>query len=223
MLHLPYTAMVLGFVTVGAVLAPRFSWVVLAGTLAAYFLGLGVGAHWLDQLPGMGSRYVRHWNDTSLWTAGLAGVGGGVALGALGVWLLREPGLAGFVLVEGFCAVGYPLAPVFRGVFHRDAVFAISWGSLPFLTSYYAESASLSPVVLALAALPGLVAVAEIRASRRSRELRKAGATVSGGVEEPGRSTSVRLRSSESFLRLLSFGTVAAAGALLVVRLVLGA
>lgn len=56
LLHPPYTLMVLSFVVLGAALAPAISWAFLMGTLIAYFLGLGLGAHLLDQIPGMGSR-----------------------------------------------------------------------------------------------------------------------------------------------------------------------
>ncbi len=173
MLHPPYTLMVLAFVTIGAALSPRLSWPVLAATLLAYFLGLGIGAHFLDQISGMGSRYVRHWSDRALWSVGLSSVGVAVGLGVLGAGLLLGPGILVFVVLQGIGALGYPLGPVFRGVLHRDSVFALSWGSLPFLTSYYAQAGQLTIGSLLLAGTFGAVAIAEIRVSRLSRQLRR--------------------------------------------------
>jgi len=173
MLHPPYTLMVLSFVVMGAALSPRFSVPVLVATLAAYFLGLGVGAHFLDQITGMGSRYVRHWSDLALWVGGLASLGAAIAIGVLGAWLVVGPGLLVLVAVQAACAFGYPLAPVFKGVLHRDSVFAVSWGSLPFLTSFYAQSGGVTVPALFLGGGLAAVAVAEIRISRISRRLRR--------------------------------------------------
>lgn len=173
MLHPPYTFMVFSFVTMGAAISRRFSLLVLVASLAAYFLGLGIGAHFLDQITGMGSRFVRHWSDRALWAIGLAALAGGVAIGVAGAILVAGPGLLLLVAIQAACAVGYPLAPLFRGVLHRDSVFAISWGSLPFLTSYYAQSGTITiPALVSSAALAG-IAVAEIRISRVSRSRRQ--------------------------------------------------
>jgi hypothetical protein len=217
MLHPPYTLMVLSFAAVGAVLAPTISLLVLGATLAAYFLGLGVGAHFLDQLPGMGSRYVRHWPSWALWAGGLGGVAAGVGIGVLGAWVRLGPPFLAWVLVQGLCALGYPLAPVFRGVFHRDSVFAVSWGSLPFLTSYYAQSGTISLAALAVAAVFAGAAVVEIRMSRWSRRARK-------GVPAPGGGLTPRLpsRVPDRVLQILSVGTTVVAFGLLAARLLAG-
>ena len=55
LLHPPYTAWHLAYVAIGAALAPTLDWTLLAGTLAAFFLGTGVGAHALDEW------HDRHW------------------------------------------------------------------------------------------------------------------------------------------------------------------
>jgi hypothetical protein len=218
MLHLPYTSMVLSFVVVGALLSPRISWSVLTGTVLAYFAALGVGAHFLDQLPGMGSRYVHHWPVWALWTVGLSGVATGVAIGISGVILLGEPLLLPLVIVQGLCALGYPLAPLFRGVLHRESIFAVSWGSLPCLTSYYAQSGTISIVALLIAAAFAGVALLEIRVSRRSRELR--GLALTDRAEPPsslGRVAS-EFRGPDRILEVLSLGTTLLAIGLLAGR-----
>jgi len=177
MLHLPYTSMVMGFVIVGAALAPDFSWPILGGTLLAYFLGLGIGAHLLDQLPGMGSRYVRHWPDGALWFGGFASLAGAVSIGVLGVLWCGGPVLLLLVIVQTVCAIGYPLAKWFRGALHRDSVFAISWGSLPFLTSFFVQAHTISVLSIIVAGLrrPGYrgdSSLARLPPAARSRELR---------------------------------------------------
>lgn len=211
MLHLPYTGMVLGFVVVGAALAPRVSWVVLGGMLLAYVLGLGIGAHFLDQVPGMGSRYVTHWPTWSLWTVGLAALASALALGLAGAWRFGGVPLVLLVVVQGLCAFGYPLKTWFGGVLHRDSVFAVSWGSLPFLTSYFAQAHGFTVGTLVTAGVFGGVALLEIRLSRASRQLR------SQARARPA--AKIRFRKLDLALELLSSGTILAALSVLAYRL----
>ncbi|MCI4351311.1 MAG: hypothetical protein L3K15_07350 [Thermoplasmata archaeon] len=219
MLHPPYTLMVLGFVIVGAAIAPRYAPGILAWTLVAYVLALGIGAHFLDQVPGMGSRYVRHWPARALWAVGLSGVGAGVAIGVAGAALVLGPWFLGLVAVQGICAIGYPIATLFRGVLHRDSVFAVSWGSLPFLTSFYAQSRGITLASLVIAAVFAAVAVLEIRLSRRSRELRRD----KGAVHEDARPDVLApFAAPERLLRGLSVGTVVVALGLLAARVLSG-
>jgi hypothetical protein len=221
MLHLPYTLMVLSFVLVGAAISPHISWTVLTGTLVAYFLGLGIGAHFLDQLPGMGSRYVRHWPSWGLWLGGAGGIGVAIALGILGsLWYLGWPILI-LVLIQAICAFGYPLAPVFRGLLHRESVFAISWGSLPFLTSFYAQSGTITiDAVLVAAGFAG-VAVLEIRLSRLSRRLRSGVPATSRDIRGRPVPPWVSNRGVDLALGVLAFGTFLLALALLTSRILI--
>ena len=52
LIHLPYTAWHLSYVVIGACLAPHVPGWRLVLTVVAFFLGLGVGAHALDELNG---------------------------------------------------------------------------------------------------------------------------------------------------------------------------
>jgi hypothetical protein len=223
MLHVPYTGMVLSFVLAGAVVSPRISWTILLATLLAYFLALGVGAHFLDQLPGMGSRYVHIWPPWMLAVVGFAGVGAGIGIGVLGSFLVLGPAFLVFVLIQAVGAFGYPLAPLFRGWLHRDSVFAIMWGSLPFLTSYYAQSRQIVSVPsVTLVATFAVIALIEIRASRWSRDLRRrARSEFSSGpeVEVPGTTAFHR---PDRILQVISLGTVALVTGAFAFRLVWG-
>ncbi|CAG0975224.1 MAG: hypothetical protein MPEBLZ_00896 [Candidatus Methanoperedens nitroreducens] len=71
-LHLPYTAMNLSFLAIGFGIAGIHRWDVFAWITAAYFLGPGIAAHSFDQLPGMGSSYVKYLMPTELLLLGLA-------------------------------------------------------------------------------------------------------------------------------------------------------
>lgn len=220
MLHLPYTLMVLSFVVVGAAVAPHISWTVLAVTLVAYFLGLGIGAHLLDQLPGMGSRYVRHWPTWALWTGGLLSIGAAVGIGIYGAIYLKSWGLVVLVGVQTVCAFGYPLAPVFKGYLHRDSVFALSWGALPFLTSFYVQTLTITLAALLLAATFALVAVVEIKVSRLAREMRAASRTGAASVEREV--TPPPFRRLDAALQALSAGTLLLGIGLLATRISVG-
>jgi hypothetical protein len=222
MLHLPYTLMVLSFVIFGAAVSPVFSWPVLWGALLAYFLGLGIGAHFLDQIPGMGSRYVFHWPPWALWMGGIGGVGAAVGIGISGAfWWFGLPFL-GFVAIQGLCAVGYPLARLFGGLLHRDSVFALSWGSLPFLTSFYAQSGHLSLASILLAGIFAAVAVVEIRISRLSRARRAAARLSLRSIAEGGSAHVQSFRIPDLALQSLALATLVLSLGLLLNRLIPG-
>jgi hypothetical protein len=221
MLHLPYTLMVLSFVAIGAALSPRISWLLLAGTILAYFLGLGVGAHFLDQVPGMGSRYVRHWTTRALWVCGSLALGVAVAIGVAGaLWYVGYPLLL-LVAVQATCALGYPLARWFGGALHRDSVFALSWGSLPFLTSYYAQSGAIDLQSVLVAIVFGGVAILEIRLSRASRRLRAQARSLSPFSPASAESASYPFQGFDRALQILSAGTIVIAVGLFAGRIAL--
>jgi hypothetical protein len=58
-------------------------------------------------------------------------------------------------------------------MFHNDLSFSFSWGFLPFVTSYFVNSATLTPFAVGFGTLAALAAAAEIRLSRRARNARK--------------------------------------------------
>ncbi len=173
MLHLPYTGMVLAFVVMGAALAPQFYPDRLLATILAYFLGLGIAAHAFDQLEPNGSHYLRR-----LTRADLRKIGGFAILGAVAVGgyyaLTVTPFLAIFIGLGVFFAFAYPLpSRMAGGLFHNNLSFSFSWGFLPFITSYYVNSLSITPQALLLGSLMALAAWTEIVLSRRARQARR--------------------------------------------------
>ena len=174
-LHLPYTAMVLAFVLAGGVTAPQVHLDRIGAALAAYFVGLGIGAHALDQLELGGSRYVEMLSGRELAIMAVLGLCGAAAIGlyyalAVTAWLLPLIG-AGL-----FFAVAYPLpSRMGNGLFHNELSFSFAWGFLPFVTGYFVESAMLTPFAIGAGAVAALAAAVEIRMSRRARAARKEG------------------------------------------------
>jgi len=209
-LHLPYTTMLLAFVAIGAAVSPAFHPDRLAAALVAYFLGLGIGAHSVDQLEPHGSHYVKKMSSRELaWSAAL-GLAGGTAIGSYYA-LTLTPWLVPLILANLFFAIAYPLpSRVAGGLFHNNLTFAFAWGFLPLLTSYFANSLTLASAGV-IACLPaGAAAWAEIRLSRRARSARKEGLSA------------VHYRWPEKALKLLVASTCSIALLLVVGRLVLG-
>ena len=100
LLHAPYTLWHLSYVAIGAALAPRMDWSVLAWTVLAFLLALGVAAHALDELHG---RPLRTRLPSSVLVAlAAASIAGacaiGIAVAARHTWWLlaawRQAGIA---------------------------------------------------------------------------------------------------------------------------------
>jgi hypothetical protein len=174
-LHLPYTAMVLSFVVAGTAAAPQVHLDRLVGAVVAYFLGLGIGAHALDQLEPGGSHYVGSLSRRELATMAALGEAAGVAIGmyyALTVTLWLVPLIALGLLF----ALAYPFpSRLLGGILHNNLSFSFAWGFLPFVTSYFVNSIELTPTSVVGGGLAALVAGAEVRLSRPARAARRAG------------------------------------------------
>ena len=118
LLHLPYTLWHLGYVALGAALAPQLDARVLAGTLLAFAIGLGVSAHALDELHGrpLGTRL----SDRALLALALGGfvvVAGLAVAGAILIspWVLAWAA-AGMALAAAYCLEWVPALHTLVGV-----------------------------------------------------------------------------------------------------------
>jgi hypothetical protein len=180
-LHPPYTAWHLSYVAFGAAAAPELHPARLWAALGAFFLGVGVAAHALDELHGHPLR--TRLSDRAL--AILAGVGlaGAVAIGVAGLFIVSAS-LAPFVVVGAFLVLAYNLE-LFGGRFHTDLWFAASWGAFPALTSFWANALGIASLAEAVAGVAVTLAcfglsLAQRRLSTPARELRRRTASVSG-------------------------------------------
>jgi hypothetical protein len=224
-LHPPYTAWHLSYVALGAAVAPEFHAVRLWAALGAFFLGVGIAAHALDELSGhpLGTRL----SDRTL--AVLAGVAlaGAVGIGIAGLFVVSFT-LLPFVLAGAFGVVAYNLE-LFGGRFHTDFWFAAAWGAFPALTGFWVMALGIHSIGEAVAGAGVTAAcfglsVAQRRLSTPVRELRRKTVSVSGtqvladGTEREVTSASLTAP-LDGALRILSASVVLLAVAAVAIRL----
>ena len=219
LLHPPYTAWHLSYVVIGAALAPRWRPGILGLALLAFFLGMGIGAHALDELKGrplqtrIGTRTLTALAVGSLAAAAAIGV---VTAIHTSLWLLV------FVVAGAFIAVAYNLE-LFGGRFHNGVWFALAWGALPVLATFFAAARGLRAEAVAAAAFATLVSYVQRVLSTPVRLVRRRVRAVSGRIELAGGTELPVTRETlagepERALRLLSAAMVALAVALVLVR-----
>ena len=137
LLHPPYTLWHLSYVAIGAAVMPPLVLWRLGGTLLAFFLAVGIGAHALDELHGrpLGTGI----NGILLVITAVLSITAAMVMGLLyGGWKLLP-----FVLVGAVLVFGYNLE-LFGGILHSDVGFALSWGAFPVLVGAYAQHWTLS-------------------------------------------------------------------------------
>jgi ubiquinone/menaquinone biosynthesis methyltransferase len=175
LLHPPYTAWHLSYVLLGAALAPTPDPKIVAGSLLAFFLAVGVASHSFDELQGrpLGTR-IPSGVLIALGSLGLIGAVaiGIVAAGMLGPWFLA------LVAVGAALVVSYGVE---TPIVHSDIGFAIAWGGFPVVASAVANGA---PLLATSAAAIGasLLSLAQRRLSTPVRRIRRKAEQVSGSV-----------------------------------------
>jgi hypothetical protein len=220
LLHPPYTAWHLSYVAIGAAVAPNVSAARLAASVVAFFLGVGVCAHALDELNGR-PLHTRIPRRILVALAG-ASLVGAVSLGFLGAaeltwWLLA------FVAFGSFIVLAYNLE-LFGRRFHSDLWFAVAWGAFPAVTGYFAQSGSLRWPVVPVAGACLFVSLAQRHLSTPARQLRRRVASVDGTIVlRDGREVPVDaalLRAApEAALRALAVAMALLAAGLVAARL----
>ena len=167
-LFLPYTGMVVSFAAWGS-FATNFSLERLAAICVLYFLALGISAHCLDSL---GSK-IKPWGMLSkkkIGTVSLISLGGAFAIG-LYYAFLDSSLLFSIGIAETFFLFVYNLE-LFNAKFHNNIVFVISWGILPVFAGSAIQTSTISPQLLVLAGIAGILSYLLIKTSRRYKELR---------------------------------------------------
>jgi hypothetical protein len=169
LLHPPYTLWHLSYVVIGIAMSP----VIYSGrsiaVLVAFFVGLGLGAHALDET--MGNPLHTKISKTRLYLVGFISLSVAILIGLYYVVVLSVLILP-FVAIESFFAVAYNLE-VFEKRFHTDLIFALSWGSIPFLTGYFVNSLSLSVATLVMAVGIGFLTYVQRTLSTQARLFRR--------------------------------------------------
>ena len=219
LLHPPYTAWHLSYVAIGAALAPHWRPGILGLALLAFFLGMGIGAHALDELMGrplqtrIGIRTLAALAGVSLTAATAIGIATAIHTS---LWLLA------FVGAGAFIAVAYNLE-LFGGRFHSGIWFALAWGALPVLATFFAAARDIRVEAALAAAFATLLSYVQRVLSTPVRLVRRQVRTVSGRIElADGTGLPVTRETlsgePERALRLLSVAMVALALALVLLR-----
>ena len=167
-LHPPYTAWHLSHVALGAAVAPVVDGVVLAGTLLAFFFGLGVGAHALDELHGRPLR--TSLGPRTLLTLGIAGMAGAMAVAVGGVFVI-SPWVIAWAIAGIALAVGYAFER--PRPLHTPLGFGLAWGAFPTLVGYWAQAQTISSGALLMAAATTLLSMTQRALSTPARNLRR--------------------------------------------------
>jgi len=192
-LFLPYTGMVVSFAAWGS-FASSFSLERLVAICALYFLALGVSAHCLDSL---GSK-TKPWGNLSkknVWTVSLLSLAGAFTIG-LYYAFLDSPLLFPIGIAETFFLFAYNLE-LFKGRFHNNTIFVISWGILPVLAGSAIQTNTISLEALAMSSIAGFLSYILIKTSRRYKELKSQSADYS------------EIYKKEIILKLISIGVIA--------------
>lgn len=219
LLHPPYTAWHLGYVVIGAALAPQVYLDRLIATVLAFFLAVGIAAHALDELQGrpLGIRI----RSSVLIAVSVAGLAGALALGIVGVTRI------GWVLLP-FMVIGPLLVVAYNAelpeVAHSDLGFALAWGAFPVLTGYVAQAQALTAVAVLAAAAAVALSWAQRALSTPARLMRRRVIRLQGSIAlADGQTGPIDRRTVlaplEQALRAMSWGVVLLAAAMAVARL----
>ena len=219
LLHPPYTAWHLSYVVIGAALAPQWRPGILGLALAAFFLGMGVGAHALDELQGrpLQTRIGR----TTLVALACVSLVGAAAIG-IGTAIATSLWLIAFVAAGAFIAIAYNLE-LFGGRFHGTLWFALAWGALPVLATYFAVAGVIRGEAVLAAAFAALISWVQRVLSTPVRMMRRQVRSVTGRIElADGNELPVTAETlsqpAELALRLLTAAMIALAVALVLLR-----
>lgn len=209
-LHVPYTLWHLSYVPIGAALAAELDWLILGGTIAAFAIGLGVGAHALDEVKSrpLGTRI----SDRALWSIGIGAMVASMAIAVVGA-IVVSPWVLLWAIAGIFLAVGYALEWPFL---HTDLGFGLAWGAFPLLVGYWAQTGAITAAVIVMAAMACLLSLAQRSLSTPARFVRRStdeSITVFDGDRSWDRGQ--LLQTWEKPLRLLTWTTVALAVGLL--------
>jgi hypothetical protein len=219
-LHLPYTLWHLGYVTIGACLAPHLPVGRTALTVLAFFLALGVCAHALDELHG---RPLRTRISTPVLVAlALLSLAGAVAIG-LGVAIAHDLWLLPFIAFGAFIVCAYNLE-LFGGAFHNSLWLALAWGAFPVLTAYFTAAGTIRGETILAAAFAALLIGAQRTLSTPVRDIRRRAVSVTGTIERSdGRREPIGpdtlTAPAEIALKFIAASVVALALSLLILRL----
>ena len=179
LLHLPYTIWHLSYVVIGSSAAPTLHVERVGGSMLAFFLAVGLGAHALDEFQGRPLR-------TGISSGRLLAIAAFSLTGALAIGVLASLTISlwtiPFVLFGGFIVPAYNLE-LLKGWFHSDLWIGIAWGAFPALTGYWANAQQLDVQAFLIAAGCFALTLAHRTLSKQARALRRNAQVAVGHIE----------------------------------------
>ena len=159
--------MVVSFAAWGS-FATNFSAERLVAICVLYFLALGISAHCLDALEGKN----KPWGILSKKKILLVSISSLSVACVIGLHyaFLDSPLLFPIGIAETFFLFSYNLE-LFKGVFHNNTVFVISWGVLPVFAGSAIEINTISLQAFALSAIAAALSHVLITTSKRYKKL----------------------------------------------------
>lgn len=195
LLFLPYTGMCISFALIGSMLSASIMWDRVVAITIIYGLALGISAHAAD---GLGSKKIKPWGSyftsNQLWFLLIFGLVGAYSVGIYYI-VFFVPMLSILAVLEGFFVFAYNFE-LFKGAFHNDLGFVISWGALPLLAGYVMQTNQIETLALAASGFAALVSYMHIRLSRPYKTLKRSGVNQS------------KVKRLESYLKIISLGTI---------------
>ena len=168
LLHPPYTAWHLSHVAIGAALAPRVDWPVLAATLLAFFFGTGVAAHAIDEKNGRPLHTAL--SERTLTLLAVGGLLASLVVAAIGAVRL-SPWVLAWAGVGVLLAAGYGLEK--PAALHTSLGFALAWGGFPVLVGFWAQTQVITIEAVAMAAAATLISMVQRTLSTPARHVRR--------------------------------------------------
>ena len=210
LLHIPYSLWHLSYVVIGSALAPSIDLTILSGTLLAFALGLGIGAHALDELHDR--PLSTGLSETWLKILGWGGLAVGAALAVAAAFVISPValiwGTAGVVL-----AAAYSLE--WSRWVHSTVGFGLAWGAFPVLVGYWSQTETVSLAALVIAGAAVVLSMVQRTLSTPSRHVRRAADDAHAEIGELRWDRPQLLASWERPLRMLVIGHVLLAAGLL--------
>lgn len=169
MLFLPYTGMCISFVIWGNIIVNDYDYERLCAIALIYFVSLGIAAHVADNI---GSKRIKPWGDLlskkQSWIVILICL---LFAYLLGVYysLVHAPLLILIGITEGFFLFAYNFE-LFKGMFHKNFWFSLSWGMLPFLAGFVIQTNTITLEAMLISLIPFFLSYLEIRVSRLYKE-----------------------------------------------------
>jgi hypothetical protein len=189
LLHPPYTLWHLSYVVIGISLAPIVYPPRSIATIVAFLLGLGIGAHALDET--MGNPLQTKLSKANLYLIGFSSLAIAVGIGVYYSFTLSFL-LLPIVFAETFFAICYNLE-MFGKKLHASWVFSLSWGMIPLISGYFVNSLSITLPIILISIAAGMLTYIQRVLSTSARFVRRK-------LWQNGNLSSVQLESSKELL-----------------------